>query len=69
MGIPKSSSGIDELIPGTYEDGDETAETGTARKADRKLLKLRNPQAWRALEDRLDELRLKRKLREIYEED
>lgn len=69
MGIPKPS-GIDDLVPDSAEYQDDAGDIlNAAKKNERKLLKLRNPQAWRALEDRLDELRLKRRLQEYYEDD
>lgn len=66
------SSGIDELIRNSDDAAtDHVYEPGApGRKRDRKPVKPQNAsQAWRTLEDRLNEKRLKRKLKEIYEDD
>ncbi|MGA9851789.1 MAG: hypothetical protein WBR15_02530 [Gammaproteobacteria bacterium] len=70
MNISKSS-GIDELIRDSDDGADHVYEPGApGRKRNPKPAKPQNAsQAWRTLEDRLNERRLKRKLKEIYEED
>ena len=70
MHISKSS-GIEELIQKTDDAAvDPVYEFSAAgRKRDRKPVKVQTSQAWRTLEDRLNERNLRHKLREIYDED
>lgn len=68
------SSRIEELIQNgddadagqVYERGAPGRRRSTGAKPQKSL---NASQAWRTLEDRLNEKRLKRKLREIYEDD
>jgi hypothetical protein len=65
------SAGIDELIRDSYEqDSEDIVPSAPGRKpAEPKLvIKPRNTQAWRKLEDHLDEKRLRQKLKEWYED-
>jgi hypothetical protein len=69
MHISKSS-GIEELI---QKSDDATVEpvyepSAPGRKRDRKPVKVQASQAWRTLEDRLNERSLRHKLKEIYED-
>ncbi|MGH8414640.1 MAG: PA3496 family putative envelope integrity protein [Gammaproteobacteria bacterium] len=66
------SSGIEEFLRNSDDAGtDQVYERGApGRKRDHKPVKPQNAsQAWRTLEDHLNERRLKRKLKEIYEDD
>lgn len=64
---------IEELVPETYDNGaDHYVPSGPGRKpgSTTKSQKVAHgSQAWRKLEDRLNEKRLRHKLREIYDED
>jgi hypothetical protein len=65
------SAGIDELIRNSYEqDSYDYVPSAPGRKpAEPKVaVKNRNTQAWRKLEDHLDEKRLRHKLKEWYED-
>ncbi|MGH8396704.1 MAG: PA3496 family putative envelope integrity protein [Gammaproteobacteria bacterium] len=69
--MPKPS-GIEEFLRNSDDAGnDQVYEPGApGRKRNPKPVKPQNAsQAWRTLEDHLNERRLKRKLKEIYEED
>lgn len=72
MSTSKSSS-IEELIPDNYDAGADNyvrSAPGRKRGSTTKTMKLpHGSQAWRTLEDRLNEKRLRHKLREIYEDD
>ncbi|MGH8278149.1 MAG: hypothetical protein ACRETQ_01080 [Gammaproteobacteria bacterium] len=72
MPTSKSSS-IEELLPETEDSGaDHYVPSGPGRKrgTTNKTSKLpHGSQAWRRLEDRLNEKRLRHKLREIFDED
>lgn len=69
--MPKSA-GIDDLIRDSYEqDNDEIIPSAPGRKPaepNRLAIKPRNTQAWRKLEDHLDDKRLRDKLKEWYED-
>ncbi len=69
MHISKSS-GIEELIQKTDDAAVEPVYEPSApgRKRDRKPVKAQTSQAWRALEDRLNERNLRHKLKEIYDD-
>ena len=64
------TTGIEDLIADNEDTGMELVEsTGDGRKRDRRPIKpLNAPQAWRALEDRLNERALRHKLKEIYDD-
>lgn len=73
MPTSKSSS-IEELIPDTDDTGaDHYVPSGPGRKRGSTASKTQKlphgSQAWRTLEDRLNEKRLRHKLREIYDEE
>ncbi|MHB8425344.1 MAG: PA3496 family putative envelope integrity protein [Gammaproteobacteria bacterium] len=68
MAISKSS-GIDALIRSNDDSEADNMEALVmpSKKRDRKPVKPQMSQAWRVLEDRLDDKRLQRKLKEYYE--
>lgn len=68
MTISKSSS-IEEFIRHSDDAETEHVYEPATKKRDRKPVKPQTSQAWRTLEDHLNERRLRHKLKEIYEED
>ncbi len=68
MAISKSS-GIDALIRSNDDSEADNMEALVmpSKKRDRKPAKPQMSQAWRVLEDHLDDKRLQRKLKEYYE--
>ncbi|HET7396771.1 MAG TPA: hypothetical protein VFK12_10070 [Gammaproteobacteria bacterium] len=65
------SAGIDELIRNSFDqDNEDYVPSAPGRKpAEPKVVvKNRNTQAWRKLEDHLDDKRLRHKLKEWYED-
>jgi len=69
MHISKSS-GIEELLQKTDDAAVDPVYEPSApgRKRDRKPVKAQTSQAWRTLEDRLNERNLRHKLKEIYDD-
>ncbi|MDE2235865.1 MAG: hypothetical protein KGK44_10000 [Gammaproteobacteria bacterium] len=64
------TTGIEDLIQDNEDTGMELEDGATAgRKRERRPIKpLNTSQAWRALEDRLNERALRKKLKEIYDD-
>jgi len=67
------ASGIEDLIRDSDDAGANYYEPGHAGRKRGPVVKPPKPQhssqAWRKLEDRLNERRLRRKLKEVYEDD
>ena len=67
------ASGIEDLIRDSDDGGADHYEPGVAGRKRGSVVRPPKPQhgsqAWRKLEDRLNERRLRRKLKEVYEDD